>query len=354
MKVRMHRAASALAAIAVTLLFASAAAAAAEQAMLLIVNKSDATVSFIEAADGERVATVEVGAGPHEIAASPDGRLAVATNYGTRGEPGSTLSVIDVTKREVVRTIDLAPYHRPHGIQFFPDGRRAVVTCEQEKKLVVVNVETGEVERAIDTDQEISHMVALGPKARRAFVANIGSGSVSVIDLARGELVKVIETGAGAEGVALRPGSSEVWVTNRSADTVSVIDTRSLEVIQTAACESFPIRIAFTPDGETALVSCARSGDVAIFDAVERQIAHRVAMNAQPVDENEKQQRLFRDVFGQSPVPIGLLIRPDGRRAYVANTNADVITEIDLTASRVVRRLRAGREPDGLAWSVVE
>lgn len=333
---------------------AMASAAFAEQTTLLVVNKSDATVSLIDPEAGEEVATVEVGAGPHEVAVSPDGRTAVVTNYGTRGEPGSTLSVIDVAERQVIRTIDLTPYHRPHGIEFFPDGKRAIVTCEREQKLVVVDVEAGGVVQAIDTDQRVSHMAALGPDAKRAFVANIGSGSVSVVDLEEGELVKVIETGAGAEGIALRPGEPEVWVTNRSADTVSVIDTRSLEVLETIACASFPIRIAFTPDGAEALITCAHSGDAAIVNAHEREIVHRISIDAEPVEQNERQQRLFRDVFGQSPVPIGALVRPDGQRAYIANTNADVIAEVDPVQRRIVRMFPAGREPDGLAWSAVK
>jgi YVTN family beta-propeller protein len=318
---------------------------------LIVLNKSDATASLIDRRTGEEVATLPTGIGPHEVAVSPDGRLAVVGNYGQR-EPGHTLTAIDVPGRRVTGTIDLRDYHRPHGMVFMPDGKRLVVTAEVEQKLLVVDVAAGEVVHAIDTGQDISHMVALAPQADRAFVANIRSGSVSVIDLSAAERTAIIETGPGAEGIEITPDGREVWVTNRAADTVSIIDAQSLRVVQTLPCASFPIRIKFTPDGRFALVSNARSADVAVFDVRARQEVRRVAMQATAVER--KDERLFRDTFGESPVPIGILIPPDGRQAYVANTNADIVTVIDLQSWQIAGRLKAGREPDGLGYSAAQ
>ena len=64
--------------------------------------------------------------------------------------------------------------------------------------------------------------------------------------------------------------------------------------------------------------------------------------------------RLFGDQFGESSVPIGIVVRPDGKRAYVAHTNADKISVIDLGTWKVTGSLTAGKEPDGLAYSTVK
>ncbi|RMH24131.1 MAG: YncE family protein [Planctomycetota bacterium] len=325
------------------------AAALASADTLIVLNKFDATASLIDPATGAVRATVGTGIGPHEAAASPDGKTVVVCDYGGR-TPGSSLTIIDLQRAQTVRRIDLGEYHRPHGIVFLDDDRVAV-TAEAERALLIVNVRTGVVESAIDTASRGSHMVAVTPDGRLAFVANIGSGSAAVIDLEVGERVKILETGAGAEGVAAHPVRPEVWVTNRDADTVSVIDTRSLEVVQTLRAGRFPIRVRFTPDGSRALVSCAHSGDVWVYDGATRDAVATIDMDEQAVGDGDKQMRLFSDQFGESPVPVGILIRPDGRRAYVANTNADVVSVIDLDTLKVVDRLRAGREPDGLAWS---
>lgn len=316
---------------------------------LIVLNKSDATASLIDPSTGRVRATATTGVGPHEAATSPDGRTVVVCNYGGQ-TPGSSLSVIDVEHGRTVRTIDLGGYHRPHGIVFLDDQRLAV-TAEAERKLLLIDLNTGAVESTIDTASRVSHMVAVTPDGARAFVANIGSGSATVIDLATKKRLTNIETGAGAEGVAVHPSRPEVWLTNRGADTVTIIDTRSLEIITTLETGQEPIRVAFTPDGSRALVSCAESGDVWVYDAPGRTRVATINMDVQPVSDVEKKQRLFSDQFGQSPVPVGILIQPDGQRAYVSNTNADVISVIDLTSWRVVDRLTAGREPDGLAWS---
>lgn len=317
---------------------------AGPRALLCVLNKSEASATLLDPRTNETVATLPVGEGPHEAATSPQGDIVVVCNYGAR-EPGHTLTVIDVREREVVRTFDLG-YHRPHGIVFTPDGERVLVTTEQERKLLVVDPRAGAVEAAIDTGQAVSHMVALGPEGRLAFVANIGSGSVSVIDLTERRTVRVLPTGAGAEGIAVHPTRGEVWVTNREADTISVLSIERLEKVADIPCASFPIRVAFTPDGERALVSCARSGDVAIFDVAMREESRRVPMRATPL---EAEGRLFSGFEG-SPVPVGVLIEPTGRFAFVANTNADLVSVIDLETEEVVRRLTAGREPDGMAW----
>ncbi len=318
---------------------------------LIVLNKSEANISLIRPATGEVVATLPVGEGPHEAATSPDGRTVVVCNYGAR-TPGSTLSIIDLPGKKVEATIDLVEYHRPHGIQYLPDGNHVVVTVEAEKKLLIVDVPGRKVAAAIDTDQDISHMVALSMDCKRAFVANIRSGSATVIDLESRQRIRNIETGAGAEGVAVCPVRPEVWVSNRAADTVTILDTETLDKIGEVPCAAFPIRVTFTPDGKTALVSCARSGEVVIFDAAERKEVRRVKMEAEAGTDAE--ERLFGRTFGNSPVPVGILVEPTGRLAYVANTNADVVIVVDIAKGEIVRRVKAGKEPDGMAWSAID
>jgi YVTN family beta-propeller protein len=48
--------------------------------------------------------------------------------------------------------------------------------------------------------------------------------------------------------------------------------------------------------------------------------------------------------------PIGFLITPDDRVAYVANTADDKLTVIDLVNWEVVGEVITGDEPDGMAW----
>ncbi|MCA9319285.1 MAG: YncE family protein, partial [Planctomycetes bacterium] len=280
------------------LLLSSLALNVAGQDRLFVLNKAEGSVSVIDPSSARVERTIPVGIGPHEAAASPDGCRVVVCNYGDRSVLGNSLTVIDARSLTVEATIALGKFHRPHGLAWLPDGRRVVVTCEHNQAVIVVDIEEGAVVGSIKTDQKTSHMVALDGDGRRAYVANIASGSISVLDLEAMTLTKIIETGAGAEGIAAHPTKDEVWVTNRAADTVSIIDTKSLELIKSLPCAKFPIRVAFSPDGALALVSCARSGEVVVFDAATAKESSRVAMKATAA-AGDIQGRVFGDALGE-------------------------------------------------------
>lgn len=321
--------------------------AAPAPAWLVVLNKSDGDVSWIDPETGDTAMRVPVGVGPHEAATSPDGTTVVVCNYGDRA-PGNTLSVLDGASKRVSQTIDLGEFTRPQGIQFLPDGKQVVVTSETRKTVIVVDLASAKVTATHETAQDASHMVALAPDAARAYVANIQSGSVSVLDLVAGERLANLATGRGAEGIAVHPQRPEVWVTNRAANTVSVVDTEKLEVSATLPAAVFPIRVAFTPGGQHALVSCAQSGEVVVFDVATQTEVRRIEMERNAVRAEDKPERL---VAGQSgPMPIGILVEEAGRRAFVANTFSDMVSVIDLETWKVTRQIRTGRQPDGMAW----
>ncbi len=324
-----------------------AGAAGARADTLVVLNKSDATASLIDLDRGSAVATLPTGQGPHEVDVSADGRLALVANYGAQ-VPGSTLTLIDVPGARVVRTIDLAPHRRPHGVRWL-DGRRAAVTSEDSKALLVVDTEAGKVEAVISTGQEVSHMVAVAPGGGRAFVSSIGSGTVTAIDLKAGRSAGVVATGKGAEGIDVTPDGSQVWVTNREADTVSVLDAGTLKVVATLQSAAFPIRARVTPDGRWVLVSNAESGDLTVFDARQRAEARRIPLKT---ELRATEGRLMQ--MGNSSVPIGVVVHPAGKRAWVAHANADVITVLDLESWTPAGTLKAGREPDGMAYSALD
>jgi YVTN family beta-propeller protein len=324
----------------------AAAAAVPLGGTLVVLNKAEATASLVDVATGTVVATLPTGAGPHEVAVSPDGRLALATNYGTREKPGSTLTLIDVPAARVVRTITLPAAAAPHGVRFL-DARRALVTAEGLKSLLVVDPDTGTLKAAIPTQREVSHMVATTPDGRRAFVASIGSGSVTAIDLATGTVLAQLSTGKGAEGIAVSPDGREAWVANRAADTVSVIDTVELKVVAEIPSAGFPIRVAFTPNGRRALVSHARSGDVTVYDTAARLEERRLNAHFSPKPG-------AANLLGfEGAVPVGIVIDPSGSLAWVAHTNADAVAAFEIASGRLVATLSAGREPDGMAYSAL-
>jgi YVTN family beta-propeller protein len=312
---------------------------------LLVVRKSGDAVDFIDPGSGLRLATVATGAGPHEISVAPGGAQAVVSNYGERDRPGTTLSLLDLQQPRELRRIDLAPHGRPHGVAWYAPDRIAVTT-EGSQHLLLVDPRDGRIVRAIPTAQETSHMVVVDAAARRAYVTSIGSGSTSVLDLEAGTRLADIATGRGSEGLALAPDGREVWVAARADDTISVIDADTLAVTARLAVPGVPIRIAMTPDRRTALVTCAGSGELVVIDTATRseRSRHRVDVPLAP----GAAARPFARLAPGSVLPVGLLVAPDGRSAYVAATMGDRVVQLDVTSGEMLREIDVGGEPDGL------
>lgn len=323
-------------------------AAKASADSLLVVNKTDGTISILDAATGKLRVSAPVDAGPHEVEVLADGQTAAVSSYGTRAEPGRMVDLIEITTGKVVSRIDIGEGSRPHGLKTLPDGR-LLVTAEGKRELVVADTRSAKVTARFPTGRDVSHMVAASPDGKHAYVTSLAGGSVTVIDLASGKTVKDIPTGKGSEGLDVTPDGREVWVANRDANTITVIDVRTLAPVFTIQASEFPIRVKITPDGQRAIATFTGSGDVRVYDTATRVEKARIPIGRDAVDGTET--RVFQKRFGASPAPVGLLIAPDGKRAYVGATHADVVAVIDLEKLRVDDAWTAGREPDGLAGS---
>ena len=332
----------------VTLVTLAAPRPAAAQAgdMLVVLNKNVATATLVDVATGRALGTMPTGPYPHEVVVSPDGRRAVVADYGAQ-EPGRTLTVLDLVSRRAERTIDLGEHRRPHGIVWLPGGARVAVTCEQTQALVLVDVNAGAVVGAIPTAARGTHMVALHRDGRRAYTANIGSGTVSLVDLGARQLVRSVTTGRGPEAIDVSPDGREVWAADRNLNHVRVPDARTLDSLATMPSGEFPNRLKFTPDGRWALVSNAASSTVGVYDARARVLVTTIAL---PLDSAKAPAEHLASPMGRSAVPLGILVSPDGRRAWVATNATGQLAEIDLARRAVVRWVDAGETPDGMAY----
>lgn len=317
---------------------------------LLVVRKTDDAVDFIDPGSGLRLASVMLGHAPHEVSVSPDGRRAAVSNYGTRERPGSTLSIVDLEQPRELQRVDLTPHTRPHGVAWFAPDRIAVTT-EGSRHLVLVDPEAGRVVGAIETGQEVSHMVAVSANATRAYVTNIGSGTTTALAIDTGRKLGDIATGAGSEALALTPDGRELWVAARAVGQLAVVDTTTLEVVARLPLPGIPIRIAITPDGATALVTCAGSGELVAYDVTTRTTRGKVRVDVPLVPGAER--RPFAGLAPGSALPVGLLVAPDGRSAFVAATMADRVVQYDVATLAPLRTVVVGGEPDGLALTVL-
>ena len=291
---------------------------------LIVANKGEDSVSFIDLDTGRELGRQETGPNPHEVALSPDGRQVAVASYG-----GSSIDVFDVSTRALARRIDLSPNTAPHGIVWLADGR-IVATTEGTKTLTVVSPDLQSVS-AIATGQEGSHMVVISPGAERAYVANMGSKSVSVIDLRAGTKLRDLPAGNQPEGIALTSDGRQLWVADREGDKVHVFDTTSMAELGQVPVGKTPIRVAISPDGRSAVTSNYGGGDLTIIEVETRRVTRTVTVSGQAA-------------FNQ----VTILFSRDGSRLYLAETGIDRVAEVDFASGKVLGRLPAGKDGDGL------
>jgi YVTN family beta-propeller protein len=298
--------------------------------MLVVGNKGENTVSFIDLATGEELSRPATTArAPHEIAISPDASLAAVVNYGD-----NLIDLFDTTTFEITDTIDLGENTRPHGIKWLADGR-IVASTEGGRSIVEINDPLDAAARTvtgIKTDEDGTHMVVVSPDGRRAYTTNLGAGTVSLIDLDTDTLVRTVPSGAGTEGVDLTPDGSELWVSNREADTAVVFDAQTLDRIATIDVGRFPIRLLISPDGKHAVTSNLRDASLSVIDTETRELVRTI-----PVGKD------------QISAQVTILFSRDGGTVYVAETGRDTVAEVDFETGELRRRIPVGRQGDGLA-----
>lgn len=317
----------------------------AAEGTLIVCNQAEHNVYLASLKTGKVVKKVATGQGPHETATSPSGKLVAVSNYGTQ-VPGHSLTIIALPKGDVVKTVELGTYTRPHGIAWV-DEDRLVCTSETTGNVVVVNVRDSKVERAIPTEGRLSHMLALAKDRKRVYTANVGTSDVSAMDFTTGKKLWQVSVGQGSEGIGISPDGKWIWTGNTVRHSVSIVDTEKGEAVKTIDTEGRPYRAQFTMDGKRVLIPTPVNGDLTVFDAAKMTVIKRIRMNGG--------SEIFKsEQSGENPGAVGVTVHPKGRYAYAAVQWAFAVAVIDLQKLAVVGKIEAGMSPDGVAVSPVE
>jgi YVTN family beta-propeller protein len=342
-----------LAVLAACLAAATLWAANTPSPVLLVLAKQSHSLEIVDPSTLKVVATIPAGNDPHEVVASSDGKRAYISNYGFGAY--HTISVADLVAQKALPLIDLTPLGGPHGLDFA--GGELYFTAEVNKVFGRYNPATKRIDWILGTGQNRTHMIVVSKNLDRIFTSNVNSGTISIIEKvaehpgppppppgvthrpapprgAQGWEETVIHTGVGTEGFDVSPDGKELWSAAAEGGTVSIINIAAKKVVQTLdAHVTGANRLKFTPDGKYVFVSRLRgdAGDVAIFDAATRREVKRLSLG-----------------HGAG----GILMQPDGSRAYVACSPDNFVAVIDLKTLKEVGRIKTERGPDGMAWAV--
>ncbi len=338
-----------------SLLASPLSAQKAPKETLLALSKRDHTLSIVDPGSLKVLAKVPVGNDPHEVVASTDGRTAYVSNYGFGTY--NTLAVIDLVEQKPLPQIDLGALRGPHGLAFA--GGKVWFTAEVAKAIGSYDPTVSKLDWILGTGQNRTHMILVSEDLKRIITTNTVSATVSIIEKSAARAPgpppgmppgpnnppgpppgapggdweeTVVRVGNGSEGFDVSPDGREIWVGNARDGTISIINVATKNVTETLdANVRGANRVKFTPDGSRVLVSSLGAPDLVVLDASSRKEIKRIKL-------------------GRGSA--GILMQPDGVRAFVACSPDNYVAVIDLKSLVVTGHLDVGPEPDGLAWAV--
>jgi DNA-binding beta-propeller fold protein YncE len=302
---------------------------------LLVANKGDRSLGIIDAGSNRQSAVVpETGVTGHEVIASPDGRLAFVPIYGNSGvglpgTDGSTLDVVDVSNRRVIHTIDFGHGVRPHCPMFGPKDGMLYVTTELDKAIAIIDPKTFKIVGKVPTDQPESHMLAITSDGRTGFTANVGPGTVSVLDLAARKSAGVISVATHVQRISISPDDRWVFTSDTTKPRLAVINAATRKVDRWVELPGEGYGSAPTPDGKWLLIAMPSVNGVAVIDLASMQVVKTIKV---------------------PPSPQEVVLQPDGQVAYVSCSQSHQVAAIQ-TKDWSVSLIDAGAGADGLAWA---
>ncbi len=303
--------------------------------VLLVANKGDETLGIIDAKAGKQVATVaEGGTTGHEVVASPDGKLAYIPIYGNSGvgkpgTDGSNMVVVDIASRRVVGNLDFGRGVRPHCPMFGPKDGLLYVTTELDNAVTAIDPRNLKIVAKIPTGHPESHMLAITHDGRYGYTANVGSGTVSVLDLESRKLIDTIAVAPQVQRISLSVDDRSAFTSDQTKPQLAIIDTRARKVRNWVPLPASGYGTAATPDGKWLVIALPGAKKVAILNLNTLKIEHLIEVPAAPQE---------------------VLVRPDGAVAYVSCDASHQVAEIQ-TSNWSSRLIDAGPGVDGLAWA---
>jgi YVTN family beta-propeller protein len=327
-----------LAVVRLAALSLSLAALPAAAQTLLVVNQGDATLSLIDPATGRQTAVIPEntpGVHGHEITTSADGRTAFMPIYGSVGvgKPGidgHQMLIIDIPSRKIVGDLDFGHAVRPHLPVLNPANGLLYVTTELDQAVTIIDPKTRTIVGKVPTGAEQSHMLAISHDGRRGYTANVGPGSVSVLDLVNRKTLAVIPVAGEVQRISISNDDKLVFTSDYTAPRLAVIDTATNKIKTFVELPGLGYGSALTPDGRSLVLAVPSANKVAVIDLATLKVVHTIEVPAAPQE---------------------VLIRPDGRVAYVSCNSSGQVAAIDLNTWEVDKLIDAGKGADGLAWA---
>jgi YVTN family beta-propeller protein len=310
---------------------------------LLALSKANHTLAIVDPVTLNIIARIPVGEDPHEVVASTDGKTAYVCIYG--GGSLHEINIIDLIAQKPLRNIDTRPLFGPHDIKFV--NGKAWFTAEGSKAVGRYDPATDKLDWSMGTGQDRTHMIYVTADGKKIYTTNVSSGTVSILVdtlIQPGKMAPpdakphedwvqtIVPTARGSEGFDVSPDGRELWTASSEDGIISIIDLIAKKPAAKIDAKVLGAnRLKFTTNGKQVFISSLQTGDLTIYDA-----------------KSHKELKLMNIGHGAA----GILMEPDGSRAFVACSADNYVAVIDIKTLAVIHHIDVGGVPDGLAWAI--
>ena len=304
-------------------------------ATVFVVNPDSGSVSAIDTASTTTLDEIIVGRDPRVLALGPDGQHLYVTNHAS-----ATLSILDIDPLAMRAALRVGP--DPYGVAADPTGRLVYVAATGADRVDVVDTNLVQVVDTIAV-QARPRGLAISSDGAQLYVTHQLSGAVSVIDLAERRVLQVIDTGPESnrtQRIVLHPAANRAYLPHIRSNVSNphlLFDTTLFPVLSVIDLETgqhllherldlsvvdrpvnLPFDVALSADGQRAHIVYLGSGDMSVIE-----LASRTVLAHLEVGDG----------------PRGIVLTPDERTAYVANSLSDDVSVIDLRTFEEVTRI---------------
>ncbi|GGP91442.1 YncE family protein [Streptomyces roseolilacinus] len=272
---------------------------------VFVTNSGTHTVSVIDSRT-DTVSTA-IGVGPRPEGVATDPQVGVCVANGGNG----TMTVIDKSNI-VIGTVGiggpLLPSFTMTGVAVDHQLGRAYVANRGGRRVWTIRISGALPPFAHDFVEVPDPLdVAVDPTSHRVYVTQPGLHTVSVIDPADDEVVRVIPVSERPAGIAVDAPRHRAYVAGSGSATVCVIDTVTGGVTGTDVAPG-PVDVAVDSRGDAYVTQS--DGTVTVIDAVSHGVSATVPVGSHPR---------------------GLAFEPHSGRVYVANSGDGTVSVIDPT-----------------------
>jgi YVTN family beta-propeller protein len=238
--------------------------------------------------------------------------------------------VIDIPSRAVTGRVDFGHGVRPHCPVYDRVHNLLYVTTELDQTVSIIDPKTLTIVGAIPTGQKESHMLVISRDGQRGYTANVGPGTVSVLDMTGHKTIAIIPISATTQRIAISNDDRMVFTSDQTKPQLAVIDTATNKIKTWVPLPAVGYGTSPTPDGRYLLVTLPSADKLAVVDLATLKVVKTVDVAKDPVK---------------------VLASPDGKVAYVSCSRAHQVAVVDLSQWKVQSLIDAGAGVDGLAWA---